>query len=300
MSSHQLFTPKQLERVESAVNFVLAPTDGSHTPGTVVKDVLLTQDLVNARFGSIVPVKVSSPISFLQLPAEIRNGIYRYCLVVGEVYPRPKPEIDDRLNDRSEFQKPQTQVFQLCRQILVEAAPLYFAENKFVLSHGELPWSHSTENLDLKPISRVAHQNLRSLSVTLDIRDGQILPSVLSTHGSIGHHHSSSFERWRKLRDLLQCFRDLQLLEASFQSCYCVFCHQRIPDLAVSYLLRGVRSFPRIVLRGLSAREISEMRMPICIISAMSLGNEGASWRPEYEDEDPNDRTQITFQVTKR
>jgi hypothetical protein len=139
MSGHQDFTPDQLDRIESAVNSALAITDYSRAIGTLVKGFLRTQDLTNKCTGPITPVNCSSSIGFFQLPAEIRNQIYRYCLVVGEVYPRPRPEEDDRLRDRSKFQKAQTQVFGVCRQIFAEAASLYFAENKFVLSYGQSP-----------------------------------------------------------------------------------------------------------------------------------------------------------------
>jgi hypothetical protein len=143
------------------------------------------------------------------------------------VYPRSKPEEDDRLNDRSGFQKPQTQVFQLCRQIFEEAAPLYFAENKFILSYDDLPWSADTRNYEVKPVSRIAHQNLRSLSITFDLRDAHLLPSdLLPGSGDIDLEEFVCGE-WNEIADLLRHLK-LQLLEVSLKNCYRAFCHRRM------------------------------------------------------------------------
>jgi hypothetical protein len=90
MSGPQEFTPEQLERIESAVNFAIAFTDHLRTTGTVVKDILRTQDLTNTRSGSIVSLKRTPSIGFFHLPAEIRNQIYRYCLVVWQCVPKTK------------------------------------------------------------------------------------------------------------------------------------------------------------------------------------------------------------------
>jgi hypothetical protein len=299
MSSHQDFTPEQLERIESAVNLAITSNHDPRTPGTVVKDILRNQDLTNARSRPITSVNNSPPIGFLQLPAEIRNMIYRYCLVVGEVYPRPKPHDDDRLNDRANFQQPQTQVFQLCRQIFAEAAPLCFAENKFVLSYGRLPWSYSTEDLGSRPVSRVAHQNLRSLSVTFDIRDCYTPPSILETRCSHIRGPSCVFEKWRNLARLLSLL-DLQMLEVSLENSYCAFCHGRFVHRAMQDLIENIRCSPRVILRGLIDNyEVYLARSSIGIRSVLSFDSNGHSWRAEYDRESKDDKFEVALRVIR-
>jgi hypothetical protein len=226
MSGSQKFTWEQLQRIENAVNFVLVSTGGPRALGSVVKDVLRTQDFMGTlRSGN----KPSSSIGFLDLPAEIRNKIYRLCLVVGQAFPRSNLIEDDCEDDAIEFQKPQTQLFQLSRQIFAEAAPIYFAENKIVISHGHLPWSHDRSYYGSKPVSKVAHQNLRSLSITFDFRDGWVFPSELRESHSDGDqmHEEALWEVWCETLELLKLL-NLRVLEVSLQNCYCGFCHRRL------------------------------------------------------------------------
>lgn len=292
---NQEFTLEQLERIESAVNIVLASGDGPRRSGTVVKDVLRTQDLMRTRSGSNMAVKKSPPISFLSLPAEIRNNIYRYCLVVGEVHPRPKPDQDDRLNNRSRIHKPQTQMFLLCRQIFTEAAPLYFAENKFVLSYGALPWCSQTADIRTDPISRVAHRNLRSLGITFDIQDCQNLLSALQTGMDDARFELKHFDEWYELSRLL-AHLDLKLLEVSFKNCYCAFCHRRMVTTAMRLMLNGIRSSPRVVFNGLvNNQEVIDARQRIDRMSTIRFGY---FWHAEYDEEDPDSKLKLGFQVT--
>jgi hypothetical protein len=297
MSSHQDFTPEQLKRIGSAVKSGLASTDDTRTLSTIVKDILRNQDLLTTRSGPTRSVNNSPPIRFLQLPPEIRNKIYRYCLVVGEVYPRPKSDEDARLNDRSNFQQPQTQMFQLCRQIFAEAAPLYFAENKFVLSYGELPWSHTTEDLGFKPVSRVAHQSLRSLSITYDMRDDNILPSILQTRCSDGRLETGLLKRWRKLSRLLTHL-DLRLLEVSMDNCYCAFCPRRMTCAATSYLGDSVRLCSQLILTGLCNNDSVVLTGRIFVDADDSYSEDGLQWHTvyDYDNQDSDKKLWLAFQ----
>jgi hypothetical protein len=303
----QEFTWEQLQRIESAVNFVLVSTGGPRTLGTVVKDVLRTQDFM----GALKSGRKSSSIGFLELPAETRNKIYRYCLVVGEVYPRSDSHEDERMDDEVKFQQPQTRIFELCRQIFAEAAPLYFAENKFVLSHGNLPWPHSFYDQHSKPITKVAHQNLRSLSITFDVRDAQILPSDLQANRSDGDHsyECGLWEKWRGILKLVKHL-DLQLLEFSLRNCYCAFCHRSLTGEAVVELREAIRFSPRVVLKGLlNSDEVSSTRKSIKRPDVGFRYQDIPSWHPKFDDEDPSDADsddedsddefQVAFQVVK-
>jgi hypothetical protein len=297
MSGHQEFTPEQLRSIKSAVDCTIALHEDPCTLGTVVADFLRFQDLMIARSGPITSVENSSPIGFFQLPAELRNKIYRYCLVVGNVYPRPKAEEDDRLKDQASFQKADTQIFQLCRQIFDEAAPLYFAENRFILSHDDLPWSHYKWKSESKPVSKVAHRNLRSLSITFDLRNAHLLPSDLLTDRGDYEVESYLRESWNGLADLLRLL-ELQLLEVSFKSCYCAFCHRRMTATAIDCLSRGIGlSSARVVVRGLiNSDEVSAIRK--MVHETIPIPNP-RYWSPEYDDEDPKDKFKVAFQVTR-
>jgi hypothetical protein len=282
------------------VNFAIASTDVLRTTGTVVKDILRTQDLTNTRSGSIAFLKRTPSIEFFHLPAKIRNQMYRYCLVVGNVYPRSKSEEDYRLNDRSGFQKHQTQVFQLCRQIFEEAAPLYFAENKFVLSYDELPWSADTRSHEVKPISRIAHQNLRSLSITFDLRDAHFLPSDLLP--GRGDHAVETFVygECKEIANMLRHLK-LQLLEVSLENCYCAFCHRRMITTATECLIRGLMmSSAQVIIRGLiNSDEVLTIRNMVDSAAA-AIPFQFRRWYPEYDGEDPDDKLQIAFRVVSK
>jgi hypothetical protein len=303
MSDTQDFTWEQLQRIENAVNFVLVSTGDPRALGTVVKDVLRAQDFMSALKYS----KKSPSIDFLDLPAEIRNKIYRLCLVVGEVYPRRNPEDDRRLDNETDYEAAETQVFQLCRQIFAEAAPIYFAENKFVLSSGSLPWSHRTSDFRYKPLSKVAHSNLRSLSITFDLRDAQILPSdLISTNYGDSAFEQALLRQWRQIVDLVKHL-DLKLLEVSLANCYCAFCHCRMTHDAVEYLRTAIRFSPRVVVKGLiDSDEVSWTRDSLRYSNIGCNKQGGPLWHPEFEDDDPkdesedqdaNDEFQVAFQV---
>jgi len=295
MSDHQEFTPAQLERIESAVNSVLMSTNAPRTTGTVVKDILHNQDLMIARPAPTVSINNSSPIGFVHLPPEIRNKIYRYCLVLGRIWPRLKLHAYDRL---STFEKPQTQMFEVCRQIFAEAAPLYFAENKFILSSGELPWCHHTSALYTRPVSKIALQNLRSLSINFDVRDCQILPDHLRANYDDVQFEDILQRKRNNLASLLgHC--ELRLLEVSLRNCYCAFCHNRRVCDAMLSLVLNIAASPRVVLTGMiDSSEVSLVRL-LADSGGHTISSDGSSihWHPEFEDEDPNDKLRVAFQV---
>lgn len=305
MSDHRQIASKQLELTGSAVSSVHTSNDDPHTLST--EDESRNQDVMNSRPGPVMTVQKSTRLELLQLPGEIRNKIYRHCLVVGEVYPRPRPDEDDRLKNRSDFQKPMTQVFEVCRQIFTEAAPLYFAENKFVLSYGDIPWSWSNRALKSKskpkPISRLVRQHLKSLSVTFDIRDCHMPPSLLQTRCIGGHCLAEKiFAKWNDIARLVSSL-SLQSLEVSLQHCHCAFCNGRHPSAVIFLLLHDIRSAPRVVLRGFTnADERRWIQDDIFVLAKMTYKNSngGDGWDPEYEEEDPNNKLQLAFRMPKQ
>lgn len=129
MSARQEFTPEQLERIKSVVNCLVTSSGLERTPGSAVADFLHTQDLMSCRTGPITPVKQSPPISFLDLPAEVRNKIYRHCLVVGSVFPRRNTG-DSRTVSFQSHEMPQTAFSRLPTSLSRRRGPCLAGDRK--------------------------------------------------------------------------------------------------------------------------------------------------------------------------
>ncbi|THW57709.1 hypothetical protein D6D20_07759 [Aureobasidium pullulans] len=287
MSARQEFTPEQLERIKSVVNCLVTSSGLERTPGSAVADFLHTQDLMSCRTGPITPVKQSPPISFLDLPAEVRNKIYRHCLVVGSVFPRRKAG-DSRTESFRQHEMPQTQLFLVCRQIFHESAPMYFGLNKFVISYGpasEWPWSDPLR-LWKSSISRFAYENMKSMSIPFDLRDHRMqIPEVIRhrhTKNSVKHQLSES---WKARFEKMALF-NLDLLEMSFVDCCSLRSGQRLIKRALHHLLHEVDSVPKLmVLEGfISKDEVDEIRTHI-----------EEKYLIELDDEDPENPWRIVI-----
>ena len=70
--------------------------------------------------------------SLLDLPLELRVQIYKYCLVVGRVYPYASKDLIQSLGGK--FVRPATQLLRVSTQIRHEARSLLYGQNTFVLS----------------------------------------------------------------------------------------------------------------------------------------------------------------------
>ncbi|KAF2030494.1 hypothetical protein EK21DRAFT_65248 [Setomelanomma holmii] len=76
------------------------------------------------------------PFRFLDLPAELRNYIYKYLAIVGTVFYTPdwfEYEEGARFKEFRHFDKPSLQILQTCKQNYAEVEPLYLAGNMFAL-----------------------------------------------------------------------------------------------------------------------------------------------------------------------
>jgi hypothetical protein len=77
-----------------------------------------------------------APFRFLDLPAEIRNEVYAYLVVVGSVFYTPdwyEYKVGGRFKGFDRYDKPSLQILQTCRKLHAEVEPFYLARNKFVL-----------------------------------------------------------------------------------------------------------------------------------------------------------------------
>lgn len=111
---------------------------------------------------------------FLDLPAEIRNDIYRQVLVQEEPVDFPLSTSSDRPNLSAAL-------LATCRQINEEAAQILYGDNRFVLrrdfrERGKLhenPWSEIGWKDNYSFISRLGAQNVANIrDLKLGLRDG--------------------------------------------------------------------------------------------------------------------------------
>ncbi|THV75933.1 hypothetical protein D6D29_08596 [Aureobasidium pullulans] len=288
MSARQEFTPEQLKRIKSVVNCLVTSSGLERTPGSAVADFLHTQDLMSSRTGPITPVEQSSSLSFLDLPAEVRNKIYHHCLVVGSVFPRRKAG-DRRTESFKLHEMPQTQLFLVCRQVFHESAPLYFGLNKFVISYGpasEWPWSDPLK-LWKSPVSRFAYENIKSMSIPFDLMDNHTqIPEAFTWRYIDNDVERELVSSWKERCGQMASL-ELDLLEVSFEGCYCFMCGRRLIIEALHHLLDGDVSVPeKMVLRGfVSTNEVDETRMHI-----------EDNFENEPEDKDPEDPWRIVIE----
>ncbi|THY45228.1 hypothetical protein D6C98_07915 [Aureobasidium pullulans] len=223
-TASQEFAPEQLERMKSAINCFVSPSNSQNPPGAAIAEFLHAQDLMNARTGPITPVEQSSSVGFLDLPAEVRNNIYHHCLVVDKVFPRAMPFRDERFEYWKNYAKSQTQLFLLCKQVFSESAPIYFSQNQFVISHGpanEWPWARP-DSLRGNPVSSFAYKNLKSLSISFDYRDMQYPVQQRGIlHGDDLLVQSSLLSEWSIRQNKIMAM-PLEALEICPDNCFCV------------------------------------------------------------------------------
>ncbi|THZ22899.1 hypothetical protein D6C89_05825 [Aureobasidium pullulans] len=288
MSARQEFTPEQLERMKNAINCFVSPSNPQNPPGAAIAEFLHAQDLMNAHTGPITPVEQSPPISFLDLPAEVRNKIYRRCLVVGKVFPHRKALADRRIAGFKEYHAPQTQLFLVCRQIFRESAPMYFGLNNFVISYGglcEWPWHTPLEHWN-NSLSSSAYQHLRHLSISFDARDHNSIYFLLgkSSHSNrwIEARLAASWQSRQKIMEALS----LEVLEVSFATCDCYKCGQRLVTKAVKLLFDNLTTSAKMILSGfVTQTEADEIRTMI---------EDEIGW--DTEDKDPTQPEMIVIQ----
>lgn len=74
---------------------------------------------------------------FLALPRELRDIIYEYCLVVGKVFPYYEGVKDPRHLKALQFQRPQTGLLKVSKQLHQETEQMLYAKNMFVIPFGD-------------------------------------------------------------------------------------------------------------------------------------------------------------------
>ncbi|KAI5241164.1 hypothetical protein E4T43_05645 [Aureobasidium subglaciale] len=243
------------------------PSDPVHTPGAAVTEFLRTQDLMRAR-------------------------------IVGKVFPRSQKYEGNRTDERFDYQKPQNQLLQVCRQIFNEAAPLYFAEDTFVFpcdgACKEWEWYQDC----LFPVAKSAFANLKSLSVTFSFQAGlDCLREALQGTVDDRRVHGVMSDRWCQTASVLELL-NLTLLEVSFIDCWCPSCQDRMVSLALSHLLDAIRDSPQVIFTGLrDSEEVNDTKDEIAEMTNPRDANIPA-WCAHF-DSNASD-SEVSFRVYKK
>ncbi|THY47687.1 hypothetical protein D6C97_07908 [Aureobasidium pullulans] len=295
MSARQEFTPEQLERIKSVVDCLVTSSGLERTPGSAVADFLHTQDLMSSRTGPITPVEQSSSLSFLDLPAEVRNKICHHCLVVGKVFPRAKSHDDERFKGWMKHRKPQTQLLLVCKQVFLESTPMYFSQNQFVMSHGpasEWPWARPDALHDM-PVSRFAYQNLRMLSISFDYRDMDYPPEqIFKAKGFELLLRNSLATEWSTRQNKIMAM-PLETLEIVMDNCFCMGTDYPMYLHAVRVMQGRLPSGTQVVMKWLDGTEEA----------SIALEEVNEFWDDVYDldqKEPYSDQLFLTFKTAKK
>ena len=117
------------------------------------------------------PPKTPPKRSFLTLPGELRNEIYRYALVVGR---RP---FTLQLPERQRPEQGDKSLFLVNKQVFREASTIFYHENTFRITQDSFYGTPILPALDV--LHRVSPARLRSMrSLILDIPVRHDLPQV--------------------------------------------------------------------------------------------------------------------------
>jgi hypothetical protein len=113
---------------------------------------------------------------FLNLPRELRNKVYEFCVVVGEVR-IGDAEWDQHPDMRYKHPKSAKVEFPLVtvnKQVRLEVLEVYLSKNHFVAPNA-IMWSSDSSRTECSPIPgcselSLVHKHLRSLSIPFDFR----------------------------------------------------------------------------------------------------------------------------------
>ena len=123
------------------------------------KTVLQALEILSGKIA-----RLKKTFRFLDLPLEIRIIVYEQVLVIGNIYIKQQAAFDEQYSGSYRYQRPETQLLRVNRQIKSECDPIFYGRNNFVLPLGFEPGLY-----DYPPLFR-ANEFIRSIDVTFDMR----------------------------------------------------------------------------------------------------------------------------------
>lgn len=111
-------------------------------------------------------------VTFFELPGEIRNTIYKHCLVVGNVYPNLEShcwevQTDVVHQDAYYFEAPNVSLLKTCKRVIWEAEHLLSQKNTFVMPTASLTARFFANTMT----TAVRRSWLKSVEIYLDPSD---------------------------------------------------------------------------------------------------------------------------------
>lgn len=215
---------------------------------------------------------------FLDLPLEIRNLVYEYCLVVGKVFLPPYLNHDLRYQDRLTYRQPQLALLGVSEQVREEAAKVLLVRNLFVFSGGYIKehdavdelWSDYVRPSSVlrRPLQNLKFDFLTKVCLSFDLRGlagdqleyaGELrsfYPNAQILHGESMHNHG--LWAWEAmLGDSMPSA--LRFLQLDIRNCYCILgCHRLVDEL--SSVLRCSRLPPKVELIEILGTQNAEER----------------------------------------
>ena len=115
---------------------------------------------------------------FMKLPRELRNLIYEFCVVVGEVHIGDHhhwAQHPDMRYQRPKSAKAEVSLFTVNKQVRSEALEVYLLKNHFVVPSAAMWTSDGSSagyarHIPGRPEHSIVRQNLRSISIPFDFR----------------------------------------------------------------------------------------------------------------------------------
>ena len=219
----------------------------------------------------------SQQFPFLDLPGELRNAVYKLCLVKGTIYPCPRPTYDHRYDNAKPYSKPEWALLAVSRQIRNEAADILLKQNHFVLGYhsgaGSLFWGPTFADTDApgpvddddgpedddfindehEDLYQLTRRKVTSISITLDARgfatdlmDTVALSARFSSPNMeerdvIVKAHERFEDSYHMWDHLWAAFPRARLLQVDITNAYCPSdCHRYI-DLAAKVLGSAIK-----------------------------------------------------------
>ncbi|KXT17229.1 hypothetical protein AC579_5812 [Pseudocercospora musae] len=211
---------------------------------------------------------------FLGLPSELRNVVFRNCLVVGNL--GIGPILQCERGPHPSAAKPEWQLLLVNKQIRNEAAGILFAENPVILN--TICWETMSDHFEITsviPLDKQLHHFLTRVNITFDVRNIiQLSLDALDiahsfriyaeqdldeeAEGRLAIHYPSSdnYQHWTSMVKAIHA-KNLKEIQIDITNCYCVFgCHRLVDEASDAFhCLNLSPKLEKIVILGTKTQD---------------------------------------------